>query len=81
MLAVHGAFSDRSTALLTVQTLTTDLSSLHARREKLEVSSIRSGDKSKLQRIDELKETIRITEDAKVCAIKEYESIKVNTEQ
>ncbi|XP_074561064.1 sorting nexin 2A-like [Curcuma longa] len=78
MLAVHSAFSDRSTALLTVQTLTTDLSSLHARREKLEASSIQSGDKSKLQRIDELKETIRITEDAKVCAIKEYECIKEN---
>ncbi|WOL05566.1 hypothetical protein Cni_G14295 [Canna indica] len=78
MLAVHSAFSDRSSALLTVQTLMTDLSSLHAREEKLETSSIRFGDKSKLRRIEELKETIRITEDAKVCAIKEYEQIKVN---
>ncbi|XP_074591128.1 sorting nexin 2A-like [Curcuma longa] len=78
MLAVHSAFSDRSSALLAVQTLTTDLSSLHARRDKLGASSIRFGDKSNLQRIEELEETIRITEDAKICAIKEYECIKGN---
>ncbi|KAJ8509996.1 hypothetical protein OPV22_000430 [Ensete ventricosum] len=79
MLAVHSAFSDRSTALLTVQTLTSDLSSLRAREEKLEASSMRfGGDKSKIHRIEELKETIRNTEDAKICAIKDYECIKEN---
>lgn len=77
MLAVQSAFSDRSSALLTVQTLTTDLASLQAREEKLESSSARFVDKSKLRRIEELKKTIRITEDAKICAIKEYERIKV----
>lgn len=79
MLAVHSAFSDRSTALLTVQTLTSDLSSLLAREEKLEASSMRfGGDKSKIHRIEELRETIRNTEDAKICAIKDYECIKEN---
>ncbi|KAF6152666.1 hypothetical protein GIB67_008103 [Kingdonia uniflora] len=79
MLAVHSAFSDRSSALLTVQTLLSDLSSLHSRAEKLEAASskIFGGDKSRIRKIEELKETIKVTEDAKMCAIKEYERIKV----
>ncbi|KAL1109291.1 hypothetical protein V6Z11_D03G167700 [Gossypium hirsutum] len=80
MLAVHGAFSDRSSALLTVQTLLSELSTLHARAEKLEAASskIFGGDKSRIHKIEELKETIRVTEDAKNVAIREYERIKEN---
>ncbi|KAK9282855.1 hypothetical protein L1049_011079 [Liquidambar formosana] len=80
MLAVNSAFSDRASALLTVQTLLSELSSLHSRIEKLEVASskIFGGDRSRLRKIDELKETIRSTEDAKCCAVREYERIKEN---
>ncbi|OVA02811.1 Phox homologous domain [Macleaya cordata] len=80
MLAVNSAFSDRSSALLTVQTVISELSSLHARAEKLEAASskIFGGDKSRIRKIEELKETIRVTEDAKMCAIREYERIKEN---
>ena len=80
MLAVHGAFSDRSSALLTVQTLLSELSTLHSRAEKLEAASskIFGGDKSRIRKIEELKETIRVTEDAKNVAIREYERIKVS---
>ncbi|XP_057484150.1 sorting nexin 2A-like isoform X1 [Actinidia eriantha] len=80
MLAVHTAFSDRSSALLTVQTLLSELFSLHSRAEKLETgsSNIFGADKSKIRKTEELKETIRVTEDAKNCAIREYERIKKN---
>lgn len=80
MLAVNNAFSDRSSALLTVQTLSTELASLHSRIEKLELASskIFGGDKTRLRKIDELKEAVRVTENAKVCADKEYERIKEN---
>ncbi|KAK0603438.1 hypothetical protein LWI29_004961 [Acer saccharum] len=80
MLAVRSAFSDRSSALLTVQTLISELSSLQLRAEKLEAASskIFGGDKSRIRKIEELKETIKVTEDAKSVAIKEYERIKEN---
>ncbi|KAK1264570.1 Sorting nexin 2B [Acorus gramineus] len=80
MLSVHSAFSDRSSALLTVQTLLSELSSLHARAEKLEAASskIFGGDKSRIRKLEEVKETIKITEDAKFCALREYERIKEN---
>ncbi|XP_030963812.1 sorting nexin 2B-like isoform X2 [Quercus lobata] len=80
MLAVHNAFTDRSSALLTVQTLLSDLSSLESKAEKLEAASskIFGGDKSRVRKIDELKDTIRVTEDAKNVAIREYERIKEN---
>uniref|UniRef100_A0A5B7AW87 Putative sorting nexin 2A-like isoform X1 n=1 Tax=Davidia involucrata TaxID=16924 RepID=A0A5B7AW87_DAVIN len=80
ILAIHTAFSDRSSALLTVQTLLSELSSLHSRAEKLEAASskIFGGDKSRIRKIEELKETIRVTEDAKNCAVREYERIKEN---
>lgn len=79
MLSVHTAFSDRSSALLTVQTLMSDLASLQLRIEKLEAaaSKIFGGDKSRLRKVEELRETIRATEDAKCCALREYERIKV----
>lgn len=80
MLAVNSAFSDRSSALLTVQTLLSELDSLQSRAEKLEVASskIFGGDKSRIRKLEELKETIKVTEDAKHVAIREYERIKVS---
>jgi hypothetical protein len=79
MLSVHTAFGDRASALLTVQTLMSDLTSLQSRIEKLEAaaSKIFGGDRARLRRVEELKETIRATEDAKFCALREYERIKV----
>lgn len=79
MLAVDNAFADRSNALLTVQTLSAEQSSLQTRIEKLEVASskIFGGDSSRLKKIEELKETLKATEDAKCVAFKEYERIKV----
>ncbi|XP_042018416.1 sorting nexin 2A-like [Salvia splendens] len=80
MLAVHNAFTDRSSALLTVQTLISELTALHSRADKLETSSskIFGGDKSRVRKLEDLKAAIRATEDAKSCAIKEYERIKEN---
>ncbi|KAF8394858.1 hypothetical protein HHK36_018795 [Tetracentron sinense] len=79
MLAIHSAFSARSSALLTVQTLLSELSSLHSRAEKLgAASTIFGGDKSRIRKIEELKETIRAAENAKSCAVREYEQIKEN---
>jgi hypothetical protein len=79
MLSVHTAFADRASALLTVQTLMSDLASLQSRIEKLEAaaSKIFGGDRARLRKVEELKETIRATEDAKFCALREYERIKV----
>lgn len=79
MLAVDNAFADRSSALLTIQTLLSDLSSLHSKVERLQTSSSkRFGDNSRIHKMEELKETIRVTEDAKNCAIRQYERIKEN---
>ncbi|XP_042427189.1 sorting nexin 2A-like [Zingiber officinale] len=80
MLAVQSGFSDRASALLTVQTLMSDLSSLHSKVEKLEAASskIFGGDQSRLQKLEELKGKIRVTEDAKSCALREYKRIKDN---
>lgn len=79
MLSVHTALSDRASALLTVQTLMSDLASLQSRIEKLEAASskIFGGDRARIRRVEELRETIRATEDAKFCALREYERIKV----
>ncbi|KAK4764514.1 hypothetical protein SAY87_013952 [Trapa incisa] len=80
MLSVHSAFTDRSSALLTVQTLLTELASLQMRSEKLEAASSKvfGGDKTRIRKMEELKETMRVTEDAKSVAIREYERIKEN---
>lgn len=80
MLAVNNAYSDRSNALLTVQTLLSELSTLNARIEKLEAaaSKIFGGDRSRVRKIEELKETMRVTDEAKSCAVREYERIKEN---
>ncbi|GMH12779.1 hypothetical protein Nepgr_014620 [Nepenthes gracilis] len=80
MLAVHNAFSDRSGALLTVQTLLSEISSLQSKIGKLETASsnVFGGDKSRSHKLKELKEIVRVTEDAKNVAIREYEQIKDN---
>ncbi|RCV27939.1 hypothetical protein SETIT_5G365800v2 [Setaria italica] len=80
MAAVHNAFTDRSNALLRVQNLSADLYFLHTRAGKLESVSSRGMDqeRSRYQKIEELKETIRTTEDAKTHALKELELIKEN---
>ncbi|KAI3514925.1 hypothetical protein L1887_13672 [Cichorium endivia] len=80
ILGVHTAFSDRSSALLTVQTLTTELESLYSQAEKLQSASSRTfgSDRSKTLKLGELREVIRVTEDAKSCATREYERIKEN---
>ncbi|CAB4271018.1 unnamed protein product [Prunus armeniaca] len=80
ILAVNSAFSDRSSALLTVQTLSSELVSLQSRIEKLEAaaSKIFGGDRSRMRKIEELKETLKVSEDAKSCAVREYERIKEN---
>lgn len=79
MLAVNNAYADRSNALLTVQTLLSELSNLNYRIEKLEAaaSKIFGGDRSRVRKIEELKETLRVTDEAKSCAVREYERIKV----
>lgn len=80
ILGVHTAFSDRSSALLTVQTITTELDSLYSQAEKLDTSSSKTygSDKSKTLKLGEVREAIRVTEDLKSCATKEYERIKEN---
>ncbi|XAR71892.1 hypothetical protein NMG60_11018343 [Bertholletia excelsa] len=80
MLAINNAFLDRSNALLTLQTLLSELSSLSSRIEKLEAASLKvfGGDRSKIRKIEELKGAITVTEGAKDCAFKEYEQIKEN---
>ncbi|XP_074378746.1 sorting nexin 2A-like [Apium graveolens] len=78
MLAINNAFSDRANALLTVQTLLSELASLNVRIENLEAASSKNfcGDRSRIRKIDELKETVRVTEEAKTYAVREYERIK-----
>lgn len=80
MLAADHAFAERSSALLNVQTLASELSSLQFKLEKLEISSskIFGGDRSTLLKIEELKQTAKVTEEAKLSAIRVYEQIKEN---
>lgn len=77
-LAARNAYSDRTSALLTVQTLISEISALQLKAGKLEgeSSKVFGGEKSS-QKMVELKDTIKITEESKDCAIKEYERIKV----
>uniref|UniRef100_A0ACD5W194 Uncharacterized protein n=1 Tax=Avena sativa TaxID=4498 RepID=A0ACD5W194_AVESA len=80
MTSVRNAFTDRSNALLHIQSLSSDLFTLHSRVAKLESVSSRGIDqeRSRYQKVAELKETIRTAEDAKSHARKEYELIKEN---
>ncbi|KAJ7547927.1 hypothetical protein O6H91_08G110100 [Diphasiastrum complanatum] len=76
--AAHSAFSDRSNALLTVQTLMSDIALMNTRVEKLTVASSKvfGGDKSRNWKIEELKETVKTTEKARDSAQTEYNKIK-----
>ncbi|KAL9257348.1 Sorting nexin 2A-like protein [Drosera capensis] len=80
VLAARNAFTDRSSALFTVQTLFSELSSLQSRIARLEAASSRvfGVDTARINRIEGLKETMRHTEDAKNEAMKDYERIKEN---
>ncbi|XP_066161147.1 protein RETICULATA-RELATED 5, chloroplastic [Oryza sativa Japonica Group] len=80
MTSVRNAFTDRANALLRVQSLSGDLFLLHTQAAKLESVSSRGMGQERLryQKIEELKETIRKTEDAKGNARQEYELIKEN---
>lgn len=80
MQAVHTAFGDRSDALLTVQTQMSKLSSMNSRVENLAAASskIFGGDKTKNRKAEELRAIIKVTEEARDCAIREYECIKEN---
>ncbi|OEL17857.1 Protein RETICULATA-RELATED 5, chloroplastic [Dichanthelium oligosanthes] len=79
MISVHHAFTDRANALHHVQSLSADLYSLHTRAGRLESSSARDmgHEWSTYQKVEGLKETIRLAEAAKSDTLREYESIKV----
>lgn len=79
MLDVNNAYSDRSNALLTIQTLVSEVSALNSRIEKLEAVAFKvfGGDSSRIQKLEELKETMKVTNEAKNQAVREYEHIKV----
>jgi len=80
MQAVHTAFGERSNALLTVQTQMSKLSSMNSRVENLAAASskIFGGDKTRNRKAEELRDTIKVTEEARDCAMREYECIKEN---
>ena len=75
MQSIHSAFNDRSAALLTVQTLITEISTLNARIEKLKIASSKvfGGDKTKNTKMEELKEALETTEAPRIMAVREYE--------
>lgn len=78
MHSINTAFKDRSTALLTVQTLITEVSSVNTRIEKLKVASskIFGGDKTRDRKIEDLKEALLTIEESRDSATREYERIK-----
>lgn len=78
MQAIHAAHADRANALLTVQTLMTDLQATNLRIEKLNVAASKffGVDKTRNRRIDELKELGKASEEARDLAQHEYENIK-----
>jgi hypothetical protein len=79
MLSADHAFTDRSNALHHVQSLSADLYSLHNRAERLSIPpKDMKREWSNALKPDGLKETIKSTEAAKIDALKDYESIKVN---
>ncbi|CAM6088794.1 unnamed protein product [Calypogeia fissa] len=78
MQAIHAAHADRSNALLTVQTLMTDLQATNTRIEKLNVAASKffGVDKGRNRKIDDLKELAKLDEEARDCAQQEYDNIK-----
>eukprot|EP00850_Spirogloea_muscicola_P021400 SM000247S08289 [mRNA] locus=s247:94774:99683:- [translate_table: standard] len=77
MQGLHAAFTDRGQALLTVQTLSSDLASKKAKLEKLEAaqSKVFGGDKARIRRIAELGREVEQTEKASEAAQLEYNRI------
>ncbi|KAG6555806.1 hypothetical protein Mapa_002445 [Marchantia paleacea] len=78
MQALHAAYADRSNALLTVQTLMTDLQANNLKVEKLNVAASKffGVDKNRNRKIEELKEAVKVSEEARDCAQQEYDRIK-----
>lgn len=79
MQALHTAFSDRHNALITVQTLATDVVTLNKQIEKSVAASnkVFGGSKSQNRKTEELKESLKNTEEASQLAQKQYDQIKV----
>lgn len=79
MQAIHAAHADRSNALLTVQTLMTDLQATNIRIEKLNVAASKffGVDKGRNRKIDDLKDLAKANEEARDLSRQEYENIKV----
>jgi hypothetical protein len=80
MQALHAAHADRSNALLTVQTLMSELEATNIRVEKLNVAASRyfGVDNSRNRKIEELKEQAKADAQARDLAQQQYESIKVS---
>ncbi|CAM6079805.1 unnamed protein product [Sphagnum tenellum] len=78
MQGLHTAFADRSNALLTVQTLMSDVATNNMRIEKLEAASNKffGGNSTHNRKVSELKEAVKVTEEARDLAQKEYNCIK-----
>ncbi|KAL3683251.1 hypothetical protein R1sor_001273 [Riccia sorocarpa] len=78
MQALHAAYADRSNALLTVQTLMTDLEANKLKVEKLHqaASKFFGVDKNRERKIEELKEVVKVNEAARDSAQQEYDRIK-----
>ncbi|MCO5580665.1 hypothetical protein L7F22_034535 [Adiantum nelumboides] len=78
MQSINTAFKDRSTALLTVQMLISEVSSLNTKIEKLKLASskIFGGDKTRDRKIEELKEALATMEESRDSATREYNRIK-----
>jgi hypothetical protein len=83
MQALHATYADRNNALVSVQTLSTDVAALNKQIEKSVAASSKvfGGSKSQDRRTGELKETLTITEEAYQQGHKQYDLIKVCTYQ
>lgn len=79
MQALQTAFADRNNALLTVQTLMSDVAASNLRIDKLVASSnkVFGGSKTQNRKVEELKDAVKVTEEARDLALNEYEQIKV----
>ena len=79
MQALQTAFADRNNALLTVQTLMSDVAASNLRIDKLVASSnkVFGGSRTQNRKVEELKDAVKVTEEARDLALKEYEQIKV----
>jgi hypothetical protein len=78
MQGLHTAFADRSNALLTVQTLMSDVATNNMQIEKLAAASkmFFGGNSTHNRKVSELKEAVKVTEEARDLAQKEYDCIK-----